>query len=290
MKFSSVKSNIQRVVTVLLLSMPFTSSIASTKETVVTTPMLSIKPLAMIYAALTPDTVLPSVFLSSRKNLHDYQLSVADIRLLQQQPVFYWMGPEREVYLAKVAPRFSATATWYRLNSKTSHSWLNRQGLLSLADQMAVLLKAEFNSQPDKIAIIDAKLKQFGQALDQRYGYWQQQFKAFHEQPFLLGHSAFVEFAKDMGLDQAEVYRSGHNHGHAAAGMHELVHIQQEISKKEIYCAIQEPDVNFKQLQKRYPYLTLVDLEPMADSIPLSATAYIEFIDASAAALLQCLN
>lgn len=253
-------------------------------------PMMSMKPLAMIYAALSPDNIIPHVFLHGRTNVHDYQLSVSDIRVLQQQRIFYWMGPEQENYLAKLAPRLTNTAEWHQLTSQTNHSWLSRQGIALLTNQIADTLTVAFNAEPDKSNKVDANVAHFTQALAERYRIWQQQFEPYHQQAFLLGHAAFVQFAKDMGLENAQVYRSGHNHGHAASGLNELIRIQQAIAKKDIYCAVQEPDVSFKQLQQRYPHLKLINLEPMADSIPLSASAYIDFIDSTATLLLQCLR
>lgn len=273
----------------LLFSVFSFAAIASaTTEKAATVTLVSIKPLAMIYAVLQPETAAAvQILIPANRNLHDYALSVKDLKRLQAADTLFWLGAESEPFIAKVQPRLSHNKQWVALSESSSHAWLDVNQLPALINKMAYTLIALHPQQAEQIK---NRADQFLQTVAARQLYWQQQLQPHANTNFLLGHDAFVVFAKNIGLEHAVLYRSGHDHGHAPGGMHELLAIQKKLSNGEIRCAMQEPEVDFSDLAKRYPSMQLAYVEPMARNITINADAYLHFFDNTAQAFQQCLE
>lgn len=248
--------------------------------------LVSAKPLAMIYLALRPQQPV-DVLLPADRDMHEYKLTVADISRVQQAPLLFWLGPVSEPFLQALAQRFSAQKNWVALAGNTGHAWLDQQQIAVLSGNMA---KALVQQYPSEKTAIEARQAAFITRINQRYAYWQQQLQPYSIKPFLLGHDAYLVFAGNVGLRQGVIYRAANDHGHVQAGMHELLAIQQRIASGEITCALEEPEVNFAMLAKRYPALHLARLDPLGISITLDEKSYIAFIDAGASAFLACLQ
>lgn len=278
--FFSIVSGHSKTVLVAILWVLGTLSVQAAEA-----PLFSIKPLAMLYQALAVDTSeAPKILLSADKNLHDYQLTVEDMRSLQSSSSFYYFGSEAN--LSKLSLRLK-TNNWHQLVGHSDHAWLNKQALFALIKQLSGVMQKQ---QPSFAKHIQQRQQTLLRQLDQRFDYWKSQLSAYSSEPLLLGHTAFSMFAKDLGLQHVEIYRSGHSHGHKADGMHDLMSLQKEIAVGQIRCAVEEPDISFAKLQARYPDLELISLEPMGQSIELSDKAFVRYIDTTAAAIYQCLT
>jgi zinc transport system substrate-binding protein len=248
--------------------------------------MVSVKPLAMIYMALRPQTTV-DILLPAQQDMHEYSLSVTDIKRVKQASAFFWLGASSEPFLQALEKRFAKEQHWYALANTTTHAWLSQQHIPQLVQNMTQELIKLF---PAEKQTIETRAQGFINAINTRFEYWQQRLQPYAQQPFLLGHDAFLVFSHDIGLQKAVLYRAGNDHGHVHAGMHELLSIQQRIKNGEIQCAFEEPDVSFAALSKRYSSLHLAQLEPLAASTTLNEKAYIAFIDTSAEAFEQCLQ
>lgn len=247
-------------------------------------PLVSIKPLALIYSELRPGQQA-DVLIPANRNLHDYALTVEDLKKLQQAETLFWLGVENEPFIARLQKRF-ADHRWVAV-AGGDHPWLSPAQLPGLIGKMAEALAQQ---HPQEATAIGERAVQLQQAIASRFHYWQQQLVAYQHQPFLLGHSAFIAFAEGLGLHGAILYRSGHSHGHSHGGMQELVDIQQRVASGEIYCALEEPDVDFHELTERHPTLQLGFVEPMATQQSAGPGAFLAFIDQTAQAFQACLN
>lgn len=248
--------------------------------------MVSARPLALMYAALRPQQPV-QVLLPDDRDMHEYSLAVSDIQRLQQARVFFWLGQKSEPFLVPLSQRFAGRQQWVALADQTGHAWLDRQQLALMLDRMVTALAKLY---PDEKAAIESRQQALQATIDARFGYWQKELAPYADQPFLLGHDAYVAFSRQLGLRQPVMYRSSSDHGHVQAGMQELIRIQQRLASGEIRCAMEEPEVSFAALAKRYKSLKRERLEPMAGSIPVSESGYIAFIDASARAFASCLK
>jgi zinc transport system substrate-binding protein len=248
--------------------------------------LVSAKPLAMIYLALRPQQAV-DVLLPADRDMHEYKLTVADISRVQQAPLLFWLGPVSEPFLQVLEQRFSAQRKWVALAGNTGHAWLDQQQIAALSGAMA---KALVQQYPAEKTAIEARQAAFVASINQRYRFWQQQLQPYSTKPFLLGHDAYQLFAANVGLRQGVIYRAANDHGHVQAGMHELLAIQQRIASGDITCALEEPEVSFSSLARRYTALHIARLDPLGMAIPLTEQSYLAFIDAGAAAFLACLQ
>ena len=246
---------------------------------------VSIRPLALIYEGLRPQQPV-QVLLPADRDMHEYALTVKDMSHLQSAELFFWQGQENEPFLQALSQKFPGQQ-WVNVAGKARHAWLDRKQLPFIIDRMAAALEVSF---PEEKTAIEWRRAQLKQEIEARFVYWQKQMLSLQQQPFLLGHEAFLGFVRQLGLQQAILYRSGGDHGHAQGGMKELLSAQQKIANGEIRCAFEEPDISFATLASRYPQLKRMRLEPMANSISLGEAGYIEFIDASANTIMACLQ
>ncbi|MCK5880683.1 MAG: hypothetical protein KAG18_02340, partial [Sinobacterium sp.] len=95
--------------------------------------------------------------------------------------------------------------------------------------------------------------------------------------PVLMAHSAFSQWVQALSMPAPVYYSTGHSHGKAAQGGRQSLKIQQRIMAGEISCAIEEPDAHFDQLERKFPQLQTIMLEPMADSQALEQGAWLQF-------------
>lgn len=248
--------------------------------------LVSIRPLALIYQALMPDANV-QVLLPADKNLHDYALGVSDMRVLQAATVFFWLGDHNEHFIQRLQQRFAAQSQWYALAPGSDHIWLNPAKQPQLINAMADVLVQRYPQQAEAIRQRQAALVQ---SLQQWQQQWQERLAAHKNTNFVLGHDAFLPFAKGLGLQGALMYRASHSHGHAHAGAQSLTAIQRYIAAGDVQCAIEEPDVSFAQLAGRYPQLKRYVLEPAAGSIALQPDGFVRFMQHSAEILYQCLG
>ena len=277
--------SIRLVVALLFSSLLLQTAVHATAVSDQPAVLFSIKPLAMIYKAMAVESMpAAQVLIDNKQNLHDYQLSVADLKRLQNASAFYWLGEEAN--LQKLSQRLP-NGHWIELKDIPEHGWLHLSEYNRLIAQISENMQKQF---PRHATHIQQRYLLLQRQIQQRVDYWQKQFKPHQETAALFGHSAFAVFASELGLKHAEIYRSGNSHGHKADGMQNLLGLQKHIALGNIRCAFAEPDISFHKLKGRYPQLQVVMLEPLGQSIDLSATAYIDYIDSAASSIYQCLK
>lgn len=245
--------------------------------------LVSSKPMALLYHALVGENSAVEILLPEKQNTHDYALTVTDLKKLHNAEYFFYFGGANEAFLSKITPRF-ANNTWFALSQKSNeHIWLDPSQYPTLVEQLAQVLSTLYPAQAEQITINKHALLT---DIAQWQTHWQTQFTSLKNTPFLLGHSAFLPFAHSLGLDGAVLYFASHGHGHTQSGAKTLMLIQRAIAEKTLYCAIEEPDISFAQLRKRYPHLQTVLIDPLADN---SAT-FMAFLQQSTERLYQCLQ
>lgn len=245
--------------------------------------LVSIRPLALLHQTLLPDMPAPDTLLPANTNLHDYALSASDLQRVHNAPVLLWLGSNNEKFLERLERRFANKNRWMALAPGSDHVWLDPAQLPALIHNMAEALTELHPQHSDQIT---SQKRQFLAALAQWQSDWQDKLTPFRQTPLVMGHDAFLSMARQLGLENVQLYIAGHSHGHRHGGTRDLLGIQQQLASGDIYCLVEEPDVSFRQLQRRYPQTVSVLLEPMAASY----NDYLVFLNDSADKLLQCLQ
>jgi|GEM_PF-6664495 len=268
----------------LLIILSFFMPLAQAQDRV----LVSIHPLALIYQALMPEAPPADVLLAADQNLHDYALSINDMRKLQSAKTVFWLGDDNEAFIAKIEQRFAKNANWTALARESGeHAWLNYPQLLLIIDRMAAALSEQ---NPQQAAAIKQQKSSLVSSLQEWQETQQQRFSSHTKTPFLLGHNAFLPFAETLGLEATVMYFSSSSHGHTQSGAQTLTFINQRIAQGEIRCAIEEPDVSFAQLAKRHPHFKRFQLQPMANSIAQTENGFMQFMQESADILYECVT
>ncbi len=246
---------------------------AAAKSAATSKVLFSVRPLAILYVELTGLAVREEqVLVAAGKNLHDYHLSLSEIKRLNETSTVFWMGAENEVMLNDLSQEVRK-GKWYAVASKP-HQWLSWQDQIAFIQGYSQTLQAIL---PDRQSLIVAHEKALLTKLNASFTLWQQQVEKNKMKPILMAHEAFAPWVTDLSMPQPVYYSSGHSHGKAAQGGKQSLKIQQQIMKNEISCALEEPDAHFDQLEKKFPTLNTVLLEPMADSQSLMKGEWAAF-------------
>ncbi|CAA0080864.1 High-affinity zinc uptake system protein ZnuA [BD1-7 clade bacterium] len=250
--------------------------------------LVSIKPLALIYAALTAPQVPPAnILVPADANLHDFSLSIRQLDTVSKAGLIFWLGPKTEPYLADLAQRFKQSDQQWVLLQDQMHGWLEPDVAADIATTMAQALVQRYPAHKSQI---EQRLADFQRSIHTLETTWQRRFTSLSDTPFLLGHSAFEHLTHELGLTGAVEYQGSHSHGHAPTGMQAMLSAQKRIAAGEIRCAVEEPDVDFSRLQQRFSQLRIVRLSPMAADTQITAGGYVDYLDSALTGLYQCLT
>lgn len=247
-------------------------------------PLFSIKPLALLYQNLSGQVQSDAaIILAPSKNLHDLSFSMADMQKINQGDVVYWLGADTSPELEKMRQRFSEKA--WRSLQQNAHSWLDPKQLPLLIDAMVTAMSSAKPSEREHYwQRADALKLQLAQIFKQAKTQWKST-----DVTFLIGHSAFEPLLSYLKVPVYEYYQ-GHSHGGQQTGFKEKVALLEKIQSGEISCALEEPDVSFEALAKRFPSLKRIPLEPMAGKTAYSEQGFVEFIQQNLQQLELCQN
>ncbi|MCK5880599.1 MAG: zinc ABC transporter substrate-binding protein [Sinobacterium sp.] len=236
--------------------------------------LFSVRPLAILYIELTGLSVSENqILVSAGKNLHDYHLSLSEVKRVSQAKLVFWMGPQNETMLVNLAKKDSGNQKWLPL-ADTQHQWLSWREQIVLIHQFSLALQQALPALKGEIISNEALLVK---RINAQFGLWRQAVLDNNPLPVLMAHSAFTPWVAALSMPAPVYYSTGHSHGKAAQGGRQSLKIQQRIANKDIICAIEEPDAHFDQLEKKFPQLNTIMLEPMADSQPLKKGAWMQF-------------
>lgn len=240
----------------------------------------------MLHEALKPDAEKSAdILLPAQQNLHDYAISIKDLRMLQTADTIFYLGGDNEHFLQPLIAKFPQ-AQWHALAENSDHAWLDPTAQKDLTLAMSQVLTAE-NSE--YAAEIEEKTKHLLTALAAQQTRWQEAFKPHQGQAILLGHTAIVELLRNFGLKPV-MYIAGHSHGQQQSGTKELLTIQASIKAGAITCALEEPDVSFRQLTQRFPALKTQHIDPNGSDIAVNSQAFINLLESINQAVLDCLQ
>lgn len=276
-----VLSLLAGMIVVMLASMPLQAS----EQDKLAKPLFSLKPLALLYAALYHQNIdSEQVLYPADQNVHDYQLSVNDLRKVQKHQTIIWFGHDVEQPLAKLSKRLT-DKVWLEVGNK-EHIWLEPAALDSV-------LQAMIDAAPiEQQAKLTNNKQQLLQRIEQSLSQWKAKFAPFKEQPIIVGHSAFNALLNALDVHNILTYSVGHGHGHGGhhhGGTRKQLAIQKRIQQGDVHCVISEPDLSFDSLSQRFKQLTIVQLEPMATSIALDSKGFEQFLHNNIEAAYNCL-
>ena len=317
---------IDRVLTVsrlffLILSLVFASGVAAGEKVDLLT---SIKPLQLIAAAVQDGVGEPSVLLPPGASAHHYALRPSDVRHLQAADLFYWIGPDMEVFLDPlVAGRRGSSAAVqalpglvlrhfgeaheahdgadeghghdhdhekhdhdHRPGSLDAHLWLLPANALVIADRMAGDLA---KLDPANAARYQANLERFGQRLGDLDRRLKARLAQVSDQPYFVFHEAYDYFEAAYGLQHAGVFSAG---GEAQPGARHVAQMRQRLQQAGPACVFYEPPARprlAETLTRGLP-VRLAELDALGSEIEPDAQGYEHLLERLGSTLAECLE
>lgn len=280
--------------------------------------LTSVKPLGFIANAITEGVTDTNVLLPVSASPHDYSLKPSDVTTLQSAQLIVWIGDEMESFLAKSIKKLPPDrvltlenvveikqhvvesdhdhhAHSHKTHSKHEHHhnhdkdwhiWLSPHISEHIAEQIAKRLSETMPTQKTKI---EQNLAQFKQRLAEKNQQITQQLMPLKTKGYYTFHDAYSYFERAYGLNPLGSFTINPT---VAPGAKTLAKIKQNIAKNQAQCLFAEPQFTPKVIESltQNTRAKIGQLDPLGANIPLSKTAYPEFLQALADQFSQCLE
>ena len=272
----------------LILSVFFVSGAAAREKVDLLT---SIKPLQLIAAAVQDGVDEPAVLLPPGASAHHYALRPSDVRHLQAADLFYWIGPDMEVFLKPlVAGRRGASQQIQALPGLTLRHFGEAHAAhdddLVIAEKMAGDLAALDPTNAQRYQANLAAFRQRLSDLDQRL---QARLARVGDQPFFVFHEAYDYFEAAYGLRHAGVFSAG---GEAQPGARHVAQMRQRLQQAGPSCVFYEPPARprLAQTLSRGLPVQLAELDALGSGITADARGYERLLESLGSTLAECLE
>lgn len=272
--------------------------------------LTSIKPLALIAAAITDGVTQPEVLLPAGASPHSHSLKPSDVRKLKKADLFFWVGPSMESFLPKILKSNSTVNTVTLIEQKgihlqefedeegehhhhhdghdhgpiDGHIWLSTDNARTIAKVMAKKLSALDEKNTERY---QANLTSFINSLNAMDARNKKQLQAADNPSFFVFHDGYGYLETQYDLNVAGFVTTTPDQ---QPGAKHLYQVKRRIKDVQVRCLFIEPQLKpayIEQLTKQLD-VTVGELDPLADSVALSASGYVEFIEAMISRISRC--
>ena len=286
--------------------------------------LASIKPLAMIAAAVAGDEFEVRTLLPSSSSPHDYALRFSDRSALLEADLVLWVGPGMETPLAKLLKPGALKAqqvlqagelpqlAWPQSSNKESfnsepskkessnkephqhnhyshatrdpHIWLNPDNAVQIAQAVLAHL---VKISPEKKAELEANFSEFVAKVTNLTKITRERTGPIKTTGFLVVHDGFRHWVDYYQLRQLGAVRQSSGAGHGLKHRAELIALQGQVS-----CIFSEPQLPLEWAsQLAEPIKARIGvLDPMGQDIALEKDSYIQLMMLMADNLVACLD
>lgn len=271
--------------------------------------LTSIKPLQLIATAIQQDLGQPDVLLPVGTSPHHYALRPADIQKIQTADLFYWIGPDMEIFLTKpinnrtkpsiaIQQLTSIKLRHFGDNKETQdkedhehqagsldpHLWLSIDNAKVIATQMADDLskldptnqtKYQQNLQVflNDLLITDKTIRHY--------------FTRSQLKPFFVFHETYDYFEETYGIKHTGVFSINAN---IQPGARHIAEMREQLKSVGNSCIFYEPPIKPKladTLTSDLP-VNVYMLDSMGADIEINAQGYPNLLNSLAKELLKC--
>lgn len=273
--------------------------------------LTSIKPLQLIAAAIQQDIAQSDVLLPIGASAHHYSLKPNDIQRIQNADLFYWIGPDMEVFLTKTVQTRSKTSVaiqqltdiklrhfsedehehdhndhQHQAGSIDPHLWLSPTNAKVIAQKMAADLAQLDPANKEKY---QDNLREFTKELNITDKAIRHNFASVKLKPFFVFHETYNYFEEAYGIEHTGVFSL--NAGIQPSIKH-VTEMKQRLATIGESCIFYEPPTKPKLADTLAQGLSvkIYELDAMAAEIPMNNEGYPKLLSALANQLLQCKN
>lgn len=275
------------------------TSEALSEELIICTSLYPMHIMALNITDNVPDVRLVSVTSPENGCLHDAQLSVTDMKILDSSDIFIINGAGMEGYLEKVAVTFpnlliinaseDLTVDDYRYNSNehehehdlNPHVWVSISMAIQQVQSMGEQL-AQFNPANKKLYLKNTE--SYISKLEELKDRMHQELSVLKYRDIITLHDAFPYFAQEFDLNILAVVQRESDSEPNARELAETIRLVRENEIRAIFVEPQFSDLAAQTIA-RETQAKVYALDP-ASSGPLHANAYLDIMDKN----LQILN
>lgn len=271
----------------------------------------SVRPLALIAAALTDGITQPQVLVADGSSPHHYSLKPSDMRRLMDARVVFWVGPELEHFLVKPLSRTQAVTVALHSLAESGqqvhnmaaeaggdmhhdehdhggidvHPWLDPDKVLPMAQRMHDALLKVFPSQR---AVLERNLAQFRQQMRTTDAQIRADFADVKGRGLFVFHDAYAGFIHHYGLKQLGYITVDPSR---KPGARHLVDIRQQLEQQPGSCVLSEPQYSNSVIDAIVSGLDVRQevVDPLATGIKPGPEAYSQFLLGLAQKIRHCL-
>ena len=277
--------------------------------------LTSIKPLQLIAAAVQDGEGSPDVLLPPGASPHSYALRPSDVRRLREAQLFYWVGPDMEVFLdkplqARQAPSVAVQelpgmhlrkfvnfehmshADYedhdhdHRPGTLDAHLWLLPANAQAIAARMAEDLAI---ADPLNAGRYQANLKAFDERMEQLDARLKQRLAPLVGKPYFVFHEAFDYFEEAYGLRHAGVFALSAD---VQPGAKHVAAMRAQLQKAGPSCIFSEPPLRPRladTLSAGLP-VQLAELDDLGMAVKVDANGYEKLLGNLADEFAGCLE
>lgn len=266
--------------------------------------LASVRPLALIAAAVTGPGGKVQQLLPPGVSAHHYQLRPADRIALARADLVLWVGPAHEQFLSRVLAGQPRLLTAQRLpginlrlkrrpdgdsalrGTVDAHLWLDTGNAAVIARALAEALAAY---EPAGAATYRRNANAFATRLEAFEAREARRFQGLHSRSYLAYHDAYQYLEPTLGLSFRGSLLSGDE---GRPGARHFLLMSQRIRKEGLFCLLGEP--GFDQALARHVFNglpgSLVTVDELFAQAPLDAGGFEAGLARMSAAVYRCLG
>lgn len=294
---------IKQLVTLLILLIPI---LTQAKEIKVLT---SIKPLQLIATAIQENIAKPGVLVPIGTSAHHYALRPNDLERLNSADLFYWIGPDMEIFLTKtIQNRTKDTVAIEQLpniqlkhfsNNKEQHDshdhehsagqvdphlWLNPTNANLIAIKMAEDLS---RLDPENQQKYQQNLKAFQKQLKKTDQQIKTTLSNIKLKPYFVVHETYDYFENYFGIQHDGVFSINSN---ILPGIKQITEMKARLKETGESCIFYEPPTKPKLIDTLSNGLSVNSymLDAMGAEIPINSEGYPQLLLEITNQLQQC--
>lgn len=283
--------------------------------------LTTVKPLGFIANAVADGVTDIKVLLPSSASPHDYSLKPSDVESLNRADLVVWVGeglegfleksieklPKEKVLTLDEVPAIMAIVDQTKKedehdhgghkhehahshdghdHSRDWHVWLSTDIANLTAEQIALRLTQQYPSKQAKIA---ENLANFKANLTASQAEITKQLQPVKANGYYTFHEAYGYFERANGLNPLGSFTINPT---VAPGAKTLAAIKQDVQAHKAICLFAEPQFTPRVIEglAKGTAVNVGKLDPLGAEIPMSKTAYLEFLKALANEFSRCLT
>ncbi len=297
---------LNKLITTCLSLILLVPSLTQAKEIKLLT---SIKPIQLIAAAIQEGISTPDVLLPVGASAHHYSLRPDDIQKIQNANLFYWVGPDMEIFLTKTVTSQNNNATaiqklpniklrHFSKNEKDHdehdhehqagqtdpHLWLSPENAKIIATKMAEDLS---KLDPENKEHYQHNLQVFQTELNATDRAIRDELEKVILVPFFVSHETYDYFEDAYGVKHTGVFSLNNN---VQPGVRQVAEMQERLKNIGNSCIFYEPPIKPKLIDTLTNNLPVnsYELDAMGAEIPMTSKGYPALLNKLAKQLLQC--